>query len=162
MVGKTDFTTEEWAKLIEGAMLAGIAVTAAEPSGLWGTLQEGFANARGLAGARDSSTSLVKNIVAELATSEGRGIAQDGVRRRMSGGKAADIAARSVAALGEVAQIVDQKAGVDAQPFKAWLYAIAERVADASTEGGFLGFGGEKVSEHEKATLADLAKALNI
>lgn len=44
----------------------------------------------------------------------------------------------------------------------AMLAGIAERVANASTEGGFLGFGGERMSEHEKATLADLAKALNI
>jgi hypothetical protein len=33
-------------------------------------------------------------------------------------------------------------------------------VAEASTEGGFLGFGGVKVSDAEKATLADIAKAL--
>jgi hypothetical protein len=33
-------------------------------------------------------------------------------------------------------------------------------VADASTEGGFLGFGGVKVSEAEKATLAEIAAAL--
>jgi len=37
---------------------------------------------------------------------------------------------------------------------------IAAKVAEASTEGGFLGFGGVKVSDAEKATLADIAKAL--
>ena len=37
---------------------------------------------------------------------------------------------------------------------------IAARVAEAGTEGGFLGFGGEKVSAAEKATLDRLASAL--
>jgi hypothetical protein len=33
-------------------------------------------------------------------------------------------------------------------------------VAEASKEGGFLGFGGVQVSEAEKATLAEIATAL--
>jgi hypothetical protein len=35
-------------------------------------------------------------------------------------------------------------------------------VAEASTEGAFLGFGGAQVSDAEKATLADIAKALRM
>jgi len=34
--------------------------------------------------------------------------------------------------------------------------------AEAAAEGGFLGFGGVQVSEAEKATLADIAKALGV
>jgi hypothetical protein len=33
-------------------------------------------------------------------------------------------------------------------------------VAEAAVEGGFLGFGGVRVSDAEKATLDDIAKAL--
>jgi hypothetical protein len=33
-------------------------------------------------------------------------------------------------------------------------------VAAASVEGAFLGFGGQRVSDAEKATLADIAKSL--
>ena len=36
---------------------------------------------------------------------------------------------------------------------------IGERVAQAASEGGVLGFGGVKVSEPEKATLSEIAKA---
>jgi hypothetical protein len=43
MAGKTDFTAEEWKTLLESVMMAGIAVTAADPSGLWGTLKESMA-----------------------------------------------------------------------------------------------------------------------
>ena len=37
---------------------------------------------------------------------------------------------------------------------------ISQRVAEASKEGWFLGIGGVLVSDVEKATLADIAKAL--
>ena len=47
-----------------------------------------------------------------------------------------------------------------APAFREWLKAIAAKVAEAGTEGGFLGFGGEKVSAAEKATLDRLARAL--
>ena len=49
MASKRSFTPEEWTKVLESVTLAGVAVTAAEPSGLWGTLKEGFASASTLA-----------------------------------------------------------------------------------------------------------------
>ncbi|WP_245317843.1 hypothetical protein [Ensifer sp. 1H6] len=48
MADKSAFTPEEWTLLLESVMMAGIAVTAAEPSGLWGMLKEGLANSRAL------------------------------------------------------------------------------------------------------------------
>jgi hypothetical protein len=36
MVDKSSFTKEEWTLLLESPMIAGIAITAADPSGLWG------------------------------------------------------------------------------------------------------------------------------
>ena len=44
------------------------------------------------------------------------------------------------------------KAPADAAAYKAWLSTIAHKVAEAGVEGGFLGFGGEKVSDDERAT----------
>ena len=34
MAGKTDFTPDEWKTLLESVMMAGLAVTAADPRGL--------------------------------------------------------------------------------------------------------------------------------
>jgi hypothetical protein len=67
---------------------------------------------------------------------------------------------RSLALLGEVSTILDAKAPADAGPFKAFLNEVAEKVAEAASEGGFLGFGGVPVSDAEKATLAQIAGAL--
>lgn len=49
MANKQNFTPEEWTKVLESTMLAGIAVSQADPSGLWGTLKEYFANKSALA-----------------------------------------------------------------------------------------------------------------
>jgi hypothetical protein len=65
-----------------------------------------------------------------------------------------------VARLGEIAAIVNAKAPEQAEAYKQWLRATAQNVAEAATEGGFMGFGGEKVSDAEKKTLADIDAVL--
>lgn len=67
---------EEWATLLESTMVAGIAVSAADPSGLWGTLKEFFANSSALdAEKRDPhSNELVRAVIeATGATLKARG-----------------------------------------------------------------------------------------
>jgi len=39
---------------------------------------------------------------------------------------------------------------------------VAEKLAEAASESGFLGFGGVKVTDAEKASIADVAKALKV
>lgn len=162
MANKQSFTPEEWTKILESVMLAGMAVSAAEPSGLWGLLKEGVASSSALAAAKSDSGSseLIKAVVAEYETSEGRSSVQEALRKRFSGAKPADVVQRSLENLREVSGILAAKAPGDAPGFKAWLNTISEKVAEASSEGGFLGIGGVKVSDKEKATLADISKAL--
>ena len=39
MANKQSFTPEEWTKILESTMLAGMAVSAADPSGVWGLVK---------------------------------------------------------------------------------------------------------------------------
>ena len=78
----------------------------------------------------------------------------------LAGAKPADAVQRSLANLREVSAILAAKAPGDAPAFKAWLTGISRKVAEASSEGGLLGIGGVQVSDAEKATLGDIAKAL--
>ena len=162
MANKQSFTPEEWTKILESVMLAGMAVSAAEPSGLWGLLKEGVASSSALAAAKSDSGSseLIKAVVAEYETSEGRSSVQEALRKRFAGAKPADVVQRSLENLREASAILAAKAPGDAPGFKAWLNSISEKVAEASSEGGFLGIGGVKVSDKERATLADISKAL--
>ena len=94
----------------------------------------------------------MKDVIAELHTSEGRTHARDSFKAGVAGAKSDEIAQRALAGVTEVARIVDAKGGADALRSETWLLANAKRVAEASTEGGFLGFGGVKVSDKERAT----------
>jgi hypothetical protein len=82
------------------------------------------------------------------------------MRKRFAGAKPGDAVQRSLDSLREVSTILDAKAPNDAPAFKAWLRSISQKVAEASSEGGFLGIGGVQVSDKEKATLAEISKAL--
>jgi hypothetical protein len=162
MATKASFTPEEWTLLLEAPMLAGMAVTAAEPSGIVGVIQESLAAGKALVQVNTDAAAnpLVKAVAAEFASSEGRTAARDGIKARFEGGKPSELKARSLEALRRVSALLATKAPEDATAFKAWLTSVAQRVAEAAKEGGFLGFGGVQVSEAEKATLAEIGTAL--
>jgi hypothetical protein len=144
-------------------MLTGIAVSASDPNGVWGTVKEAFVNSATLrAASHDEKTNeLVKAALADLETSEGRSQVQKALRARFADAMPADCVQRSLASLKNVSAILDAKAPDDAPAFKAWLCSLSQKVADAATEGGFLGLGGQKVSDAEKATLAEIARSLD-
>ena len=160
MPDKSNFAPDEWKLLLKSVMMASIAITAAEPHGLWGLLQESFAGGTDLAKAKMDPGA--DALVADFGTAEGRTIARDGLKEKFTGSKAVEIKAKCIETLRQVAEVVDAKAPADATAFKIWLRQISQHVAEAAKEGGFLGIGGVAVSEAEKATLAEISNALKL
>jgi hypothetical protein len=163
MADKTSFTKEEWTLLLQSPMIAGMAVTAADPSGLWGLMKESFATGGALTQATTDSgaNALVKAVAEDFTTSEGRTAARDGLKSKLTGSKSEEIKTQSVDALREVSTLLAAKAPGDAPAFKDWLRQISQRTAEAATEGGSLfGLGGVQVSNAEKATLNEISSAL--
>jgi hypothetical protein len=105
---------------------------------------------------------LVRAVVADFGTAHGRNIARDGLKEKFTDSKPAEIKAKCIDTLRQVAEILDTKAPADATAFKTWLRQISQHVAEAAKEGGFLGIGGVAVSEAEKATLAEISNALKL
>ncbi len=111
MANKTNFTPEEWTKLLESPMMAAMAITAAEPSGLWGLLKESLSSGWALQEAKTSGPNeLIRALATDFATSEGRKAARDEVQARLSGSALSDVRDRAIAALREASAIVDAKA----------------------------------------------------
>ena len=161
MALKDAFAPADWARVVGAPMLAGIAVTAADPGGLWGAVKESTAVAGALRAAKEpGGNPLIAEIVAAYETAEGRDLARGVLKAEARGKAPAAVVEAAVAELGAVAALVAAKAPEAAPGFRDWLKAIAAKVAEAGTEGGFLGFGGEKVSAAEKATLERIAAAL--
>ena len=160
MAVRDAFTAAEWARVVAAPMLAGIAVTAAEPGGLWGAVKESVAVAGALREGKAGADPLVAEVAAAYETSEGRETARAALKSQARGKAPAAVVEAAVAELAAVAGLVAAKAPGDAAGFRDWLKAVAARVAEAGAEGGFLGFGGEKVSAAETATLDRIATAL--
>ena len=98
MADKTSFTKEEWTLLLESPMIAGMAVTAADPSGLWGLLKESFAGGtaltKAIAGA--DTNALVKAVVNDFSSSEGRSAARDGLKTKFAASQPPDLKIKAI------------------------------------------------------------------
>ena len=164
MADKSNFTADEWKLLLESVTMAGVAISAADPSGLWGLLKESFAEGSALMAAKADPTTkpLIKALVADFQTGEGRTTARDGLKQKLAGLKPGEITAKCIETLGQAGAVVDAKAPDDAVAFKAWLRQISQHVAEASREGGLFGAGSGPVSDKEKATLQQISSALKL
>ena len=156
---KDQFTDEEWGRVVGAPMLAGIAVTAADPGGLWGALKESMAVASSVAKSQ-THEGLVAEVAEAYKTSEGRDLARAALKGDVKGKKPAEIVETALAELSSITTLVKSKDAAAGADYAAWLQEVARKVAEAGTEGGFMGFGGVKVSDAEKATLERLATSL--
>jgi hypothetical protein len=163
MADKTSFTKDEWALLLQSPVIAGMAITAADPSGLWGLMKESLAAGGALTQATSDpgANALVKAVATDFTTSEGRSAAREGLQSKLSGSKPLEIKDQAVDLLKQVSALLTTKAPGDAAAFKQWLRQISQHTAEAATEGGSLfGIGGVQVSDAEKATLNEISSAL--
>lgn len=164
MANKASFTPEEWARLVASPMVASMAITAADPSGLWGLLKESMSSGWALLEAKQDAQAapLVKAVADDIANAQTRDAVRNSFQEQFKGSQFADVKRKAIDELRAVSALLDAKASEDAAAFKSWLWSVAQKSAEAGTEGGFLGFGGVAVSDAEKATLAEISDALNI
>lgn len=141
-------------------MLVSMAITAADPSGLFGAVKESAAMAGALARGKTESNTLIASAAENFASTEGRSAVLSFLKEKVKGGDPKAVVDSLVAEVGRLSGIVAAKAPAEAAGYTGWLMQVAQNVAEASTEGGFLGFGGVKVSPEEAATLERLRTAL--
>ena len=164
MLPPDGFSDEQWSQILSAPLLAGFAITAADPGGPISAVQESAAVTRSLetATARNDETSIIFLIAEAYKISEGRAAARDEVTSLVKGKYLAQAAQDAVERLGEIYELICKLRPEQAAEFREFLIVTAERTAEASTEGGFLGFGGVRVSEKEKKILAELKQVLSV
>jgi hypothetical protein len=162
MASKSSFTPEEWSRLVASPVVASMAITAADPGGLWSLLQESMSSGWALLEAKQDAQAnpLVKAVADDIANTDTRNAVRESFQSQFKGSQFADIKRKAIEELHAVSTLLDAKAPDEAAAFKAWLWRVAQKSAEAGKEGGFLGFGGVAVSDAEKATLAEIATAL--
>ena len=160
----TSLSAEDWTLIKSAPLLAGLLVSLSDlRSGIFGAVKEGLAPSQAIieAGA-GSSNPVVASVIASIKEMAAK-------RERLqppisvSGKKPEEVKAEVMAQLAKIPVVLEGKVPADqAEGYKSWLVAIAGKVANASTEGGFFGFGGEKVSAAETAAINELASSLGV
>lgn len=164
MTTRTDFTPEQWQALRSAPQLVAVATAAAGNSGLFGSLSEGMAMASQIAEAVRGDQPLLR----ELFSKEEIRATQDEIRTMAKGvtdkavfnTRLQESAATTVKSA--MAALAAKGASGDLDAYRSLLGGIAEKIANASKEGGFLGFGGERVSEGERIFIARLNELLGV
>jgi hypothetical protein len=155
---KADYTDEEWAVLGRAPLVAGLAVSFADPGGPIELTKESMAAMRAV-GAPPSDDELLTAISQEaLAKFQQRENAL-----KEAGFKGATAREQIVEELTRANEILSAKATPEeAAAFRQWLMQSAQDTANAAKEGGFMGIGATRVSEGEEAMLAKLRGILGV
>jgi hypothetical protein len=160
MTTKADFTDTEWARLERAPLVAGMAISLADPGGPIEAVKESMAAIKSIteatrSGDRGEFVEAVASSVAEQTRQRKNPLADFKPRGAQAGEAILD-------ELRAVNELVTQKATPEeAAAFRAWLLDAAKDAADAAKEGGFLGFKAERVSAGEQEMLGKLREVLS-
>jgi hypothetical protein len=149
MTRKADFNAEEWERVAQGPVLAGLRVIAADRGG---TLRESMSMARVYADARreHGESELLDEIIAAPPQLD---------PRRLSSPE--ELQSKTLEGLAQAVGILETKATAEeVDGYRRFVLALAERVAQAHKEGGFLGVGGKEISDAEQHALDEIVATL--
>jgi predicted urease superfamily metal-dependent hydrolase len=150
MTKRAAFDAEEWATVVDGPIYAALRVIAASHGG---RLREGLALARAYQDARVHRGD--SELLDELVKSP-PAIDVDELRHAQS-----NIVEVAEQQLRDAVGTVGAKATpVETDSYKKFVMTVAEAVASAHKEGGFLGVGGKQVTDAENQALDEISSAL--
>ena len=166
------YTDDELMLLAAVPQIIGTAAASVSPSGIIGTGKELFANASALVegGRTYPHNTIIRQLVPDVAGDRSQATARlqkvrDWIAAHLKAGgvdsteKLKDMAIEKVRV---AADLLAAKASPDeAGEYQQWTVSVAERVAQAATEGGFLGFGGERVTAAERAFIERVRRAFD-
>lgn len=160
MTAKVDFTAEEWQLLLQAPGAAGIYIMMSDPSFVVGSMKEAFAVSSGIIQkAKGNNSELLTALLADLQQIETAKQAQLKFEKK----DIETIKGTVSEALKNAVELLEQKAtSEEREEIKGWLYDVSVKTANAAKEGGFLGFGGTRVSENEALALKEIAGHLGV
>jgi hypothetical protein len=164
MAKQDAFTAEEWTLLRLAPSLVSGGMAAADPSGIFASIKEATAGAQGMAEAFKSNAAL--ELFSALAADRSMPGMPDPKTMLGEGPREQQMQNFKTAVLDRVKSAMDlvtrKGSAEEAAAYRKLLADVAERAANASKEGGFLGFGGVRVSDKEQAFLSEVKRAVGI
>lgn len=164
MAKQDSFTADEWALVRLAPSLVAGGISAADPAGIFASIREATAGAGAMMSALNAGDApeLLKAMAADRSIPgipDPKSLLGEGTRDEQMVNFKKAVLER----VGEAVEVVAAKASpAEADSYRRMLVGIAERAASASTEGGFLGFGGVRVSDRERAFITEVGKAAGL
>ena len=149
MTTKADFNAEDWSTVVDGPLYAGLSVIAASRGG---TIRESVAMTRTYQDARaqHGTSPLLDELIASPPTIDAATVQKGG-----------DVTQAATGTLRRAIEILDRVATAEeTDAYKTFVMTVAQAVAGAHKEGGFLGIGGTAVSDAENVALDQISGAL--
>lgn len=159
MTTKSDFTDEEWARVVRGPMVAGLAISLADPGGPIEMAKESMATLKAATNP-PSREQLLAEVALEIqAMAQQRQNPLKGFKPAPPPGQGpGDVVVeelRTVQAL-----VAATATPEEAAAFGTWLVTAAQAAADAAKDGGFMGFHAAQVSAREQAMIDQVKAAV--
>jgi hypothetical protein len=149
MTKKADFNAEEWSLVLEGPPIAGMIVITAERGG---TLRESISLGKAYTEAREQHGS---NELLDEIVNANPAIDRDAFS------SAEELREQGPQRLRDAVTLLESKATSDeVEGYRKFVVDLAQRVAEAHKEGGFLGVGGKEVGDAERAALDEIKEAV--
>jgi hypothetical protein len=148
MTAKADFTEEEWKTILEAPPSAGLLVILSDRGG---SVRETFSMAKAYTEARQQhgDSELLDEVVAAKPETD-----------RSRAGSPEELKQHNLDNLRQAIAVLRTKAtDEEVEEYRKFISGLAERVAEARKEG-FLGLSGERVSDAERAAIAEIEGAL--
>lgn len=157
MTNKDDFTEEGWARLRRAPMIAGMAISLADPGGPIELTKETMASLKAASSppSNEELLTAVSQDIMAMAQQKQNPLGDFKIDKGTQAGM------QILDELRAVNELVTEKATPEeAQAFRDWMVAVAHAAADAAKEGGFMGFGAELVSQGERDMIARVTDAV--
>jgi hypothetical protein len=146
MTTKAAFNAEDWSVVTNAPFLTAMLVIAADRGG---TVRESVAISRAYADARAQDSGELLRAV--LTT-------PPAIDPATAPRTPEDLRREAPATLRQAVGILERHATEDeVVAYKRFVFSLADKVARAHREGGFLGLGGTEISEHEQEALDDIS-----
>ncbi|MFL6045778.1 MAG: hypothetical protein ACJ72M_11735 [Propionibacteriaceae bacterium] len=157
MTAKTDFTDEEWTRVRRAPLVAGMAISLADPGGPIELAKETSASLK-----TATNPPSREQLLAEVALDiESMAQQRQNPMSDFKPTQGSDPRQQILEELRAVSAIVSSKATAEeAAAFNNWILDSTQAAADAAKEGGFMGFGAERVSQGEKDMLEQVRTAI--
>ena len=157
MTTKSDFSEDEWARVVRAPFVAGMAITLADPGGPIEAAKESMASIRSATNP-PSREQLLSEVALDIqAQVQQHHNPVKGYRPTGSTPPGEQV----LQELRDIQALVNERATPEeAAAFGTWLVDTAQAAADAAKEGGFMGFHAEQVSQREKDMIDQVRAAV--